>query len=275
VGTLFNVPLIIRKGAKWWSSVGSETTRGTKVFCVTGKIKNSGLVEVPMGTTMREIVYLIGGGIPGGKEFKAAQLGGPSGGFVPKQHLDMPIDYESLQAIGSIMGSGGMVILDEDSCMVDAARFFLQFDRDESCGQCLPCRRGLPLMIHYLKKISDGNGEMKDLDTLEELADCIKKTSLCALGQTAANPTLSTLRFFRDEYEAHIKDRRCPAGLCRPLIRFVIDEKKCVGCGLCNKICPEQAIVGDSKKAHRILSGKCVKCGLCKDVCKFGAITVN
>jgi len=275
VGTLFNVPLIIRKGAKWWNSIGSETTSGTKVFCVTGKIKNSGLVEVPMGTTMREIVFLIGGGIPDEKEFKAAQLGGPSGGFVPNEHLDMPIDYESLQTIGSIMGSGGMVILDEDSCMVDAAKFFLQFDCEESCGQCLPCRRGLPLMIHYLEKISDGKGEMEDLDTLVELADCIKKTSLCALGQTAANPTLSTMRFFRDEYEAHIRDRKCPAGICRPLIRFTIDAKKCVGCGLCKTICPENAIVGDIKKAHSIISGKCVKCGLCKDVCKFDAITVN
>jgi NADH-quinone oxidoreductase subunit F/NADP-reducing hydrogenase subunit HndC len=275
VGTLFNVPLIIRKGAKWWSSVGSETTKGTKVFCLTGKIRNSGLVEVPMGTTMREIVYAIGGGIPNDKEFKAAQLGGPSGGFVPNEHLDMPIDYESLQTIGSIMGSGGMVILDEDSCMVDAAKFFLQFDQDESCGQCLPCRRGLPLMIHYLTKISDGNGKMEDLDTLVELADCIKKTSLCALGQTAANPALSTLRFFRDEYEAHIRDKRCPAGVCRPLIQFSIDEKKCAGCGLCKKICPENAISGEIEKPHRIISGKCVKCGLCKDVCKFDAIIVR
>ena len=275
VGTLFNVPLIIRKGAQWWSSVGSETTNGTKVFCVTGKIKNSGLVEVPMGTTMREIVFEIGGGIPNDKEFKAAQLGGPSGGFVPNEHLDMPIDYESLQTIGSIMGSGGMVILDEDSCMVDAAKFFLKFDQDESCGQCLPCRRGLPLMIHYLEKISDGKGEMDDLDSLVELADCIKKTSLCALGQTAANPTLSTLRFFRDEYEAHIRDKRCPAGVCRPFIRFSIDEKKCVGCGLCKKICPENAIVGEIKKPHRIISAKCVKCGLCKDVCTFDAIIVR
>ena len=275
VGTLFNVPLIIRKGAQWWSSVGSETTNGTKVFCVTGKIKNSGLVEVPMGTTMREIVYAIGGGIPNDKEFKAAQLGGPSGGFVPNEHLDMPIDYESLQTIGSIMGSGGMVILDEDSYMVDAAKFFLKFDQDESCGQCLPCRRGLPLMIHYLEKISDGKGEMDDLDSLVELADCIKKTSLCALGQTAANPTLSTLRFFRDEYEAHIRDKRCPAGVCRPFIRFSIDEKKCVGCGLCKKICPENAIVGEIKKPHRIISAKCVKCGLCKDVCTFDAIIVR
>ncbi len=274
VGTLFNVPLIIRKGAKWWSSVGSETTNGTKVFCLTGKIRNSGLVEVPMGTTMREVVFEIGGGIPAEKEFKAAQLGGPSGGFVPNEHLDMPIDYESLQTIGSIMGSGGMVILDEDSCMVDAAKFFLQFDCEESCGQCLPCRRGLPLMIHYLEKISDGKGEMADLEALVSLADSVKKTSLCALGQTAANPTLSTLRFFRDEYEAHIRDKKCPAGVCRPLIQFSIDDTKCVECGASKKICPENAIVGDSGKAYRIISEKCVKCGLCKDACKFDAIIV-
>jgi NADH:ubiquinone oxidoreductase subunit F (NADH-binding)/Pyruvate/2-oxoacid:ferredoxin oxidoreductase delta subunit/(2Fe-2S) ferredoxin len=274
VGTLFNVPLIIRKGAKWWSSVGSETTKGTKVFCLTGKIRNSGLVEVPMGTTMREIVFDIGGGIPAEKEFKAAQLGGPSGGFVPDEHIGLPIDYESLQSIGSIMGSGGMVVLDQDSCMVDAARFFLQFDQDESCGQCVPCRRGLPLMIHYLEKISDGKGEMADLEALVGLADSLKKTSLCALGQTAANPTLSTLRFFRDEYEAHIRDRKCPAGVCRPLIRFSVDEKQCVGCGACKKVCPENTIEGESGKAHRIIPEKCVKCGLCKDVCKFDAIVV-
>jgi len=274
VGTLFNVPLILRKGAKWWSSVGSETTKGTKVFCLTGKIRNSGLVEVPMGTTMREIVFHIGGGIPAEKEFKAAQLGGPSGGFVPDEHIDLPIDYESLQSIGSIMGSGGMVVLDQDSCMVDAARFFLQFDQDESCGQCVPCRRGLPLMIHYLEKISDGKGDMADLEALVGLAESLKKTSLCALGQTAANPTLSTLRFFRDEYEAHIRDRKCPAGVCRPLIRFSVDEKQCVGCGACKKVCPENTIEGESGKAHRILPEKCVKCGLCKDVCKFDAIVV-
>ena len=275
VGTLLNVPLIVRNGAKWWSSVGSETAKGTKVFCVTGQIQNSGVVEVPMGTSMKDILYLIGGGIPNGKKFKAAQLGGPSGGFVPDEHIDLPIDYESLQNIGSIMGSGGMVIFDQNSCMVDAAKFFLQFDRDESCGQCVPCRRGLPLMIQYLKKISDGKGEMEDLESLVSLGECLKKTSLCALGQTAANPTLSTLRFFRDEYEEHVRHRKCPAGVCRALIQFSIDEKKCVGCGACKKFCPEDAIEGEIGKAYRINSRECVKCGLCEDVCKFDAIVVN
>jgi NADH:ubiquinone oxidoreductase subunit F (NADH-binding) len=275
VGTLSNIPLILRKGAQWWQSVGTDTTRGTKVFCLTGKIRNSGLIEVPMGVTMKEIVFDIGGGIPGDKPFKAAQLGGPSGGFIPAEHLQLPIDYESLQTIGSIMGSGGMVILDEDSCMVDAARFFLQFDRDESCGQCVPCRRGLPLMIEMLERISAGKGEMADLDNLAMVAESLRKTSLCALGQTAANPTLSTLRFFRDEYEAHIRDKKCPAGVCRALIRFSIDQEKCIGCGACQKICPEHAIEGQLKEAHRIDAGKCVKCGLCKDVCKFDAIIVS
>jgi NADH:ubiquinone oxidoreductase subunit F (NADH-binding)/(2Fe-2S) ferredoxin len=275
VGTLSNIPLIIRKGAGWWKSIGTDTTRGTKVFCLTGKIRNSGLIEVPMGVTMKEIVFDIGGGIPNDKKFKAAQLGGPSGGFIPVEHLDLPIDYESLQTIGSIMGSGGMVILDEDSCMVDAAHFFLQFDRDESCGQCVPCRIGLPLMIRTLEKISRGKGEMEDLENLAVVAESLQKTSLCALGQTASNPTLSTLRFFRDEYKAHILDGKCPAGVCRALIRFSIDEEKCVGCAACKKICPEDAILGELKKVHRIDPEKCVKCGLCKDVCKFDAIIVT
>ncbi len=275
VGTLSNIPLIMRKGAAWWKGVGTDTTKGTKVFCLTGKIRNSGLIEVPMGMTMQEIVFDIGGGIPDGKSFKAAQLGGPSGGFIPGGHLDLPLDYESLQTIGSIMGSGGMVILDEDSCMVDAACFFLQFDRDESCGQCVPCRRGLPLMIQTLEKISAGKGEMEDLEKLTDVAESMQKTSLCALGQTAANPTLSTLRFFRNEYEAHIKDGKCPAGVCRALISFSIDDQKCIGCGACKKICPEDAIQGKRKEAHRIDPAKCVKCGLCKDVCKFDAIIIT
>jgi NADH:ubiquinone oxidoreductase subunit F (NADH-binding)/NAD-dependent dihydropyrimidine dehydrogenase PreA subunit len=275
VGTLSNIPLIIRRGAAWWQSVGTETARGTKVFCLTGKIRNSGLIEVPMGINMNEIVFDIGGGIPGDKSFKAAQLGGPSGGFIPAEHLGLPLDYESLQTIGSIMGSGGMVILDEDSCMVDAARFFLQFDRDESCGQCVPCRRGLPLMIEMLDKISEGRGEMADLENLSVVAESLRKTSLCALGQTAANPTLSSLRFFRDEYEAHIRDGKCPAGVCRALVCFSIDMEKCIGCGACKKICTEDAIEGELKETYLIDPVKCVQCGLCKDVCKFDAIIVS
>ncbi len=274
IGTLANIPLIIRKGAEWWSSVGTEGTKGTKVFCLTGKINNTGLVEVPMGTTLGEIVFDIGGGIPNGKKFKAAQLGGPSGGCVPVEHLNLPIDYESLKTIGSMMGSGGMVILDEDSCMVDTARFFLEFDRDESCGKCLPCRKGLPLMIEILTKITEGRGEIEDLDILKNLAEGINKTALCALGQTAANPTLSTIRHFLNEYEAHIIDKKCPALVCRNLISFYILPEKCTGCGICARKCPVSAIQGGKRMVHVIDQNKCIKCGSCLDVCpeRFGAV---
>ena len=274
VGTLSNIPLIIQKGAKWWGSIGTEGTKGTKVFSLTGRINNSGLIEVPMGTTLGEIVFDIGGGIPNGKKFKAAQLGGPSGGCIPAEHLDMPIDYESLKEIGSMMGSGGLVIMDEDSCMVDTARFFLEFDRDESCGKCLPCRKGLPLMIEILTKITEGKGKMEDLDLLKKLAEGIAKTALCALGQTAANPALSTIRYFLDEYKAHILQKKCPALVCRKMISFYISPEKCAGCGICARKCPVSAIQGGKRMVHVIDQDECIKCGSCLDVCpeRFGAV---
>ena len=276
VGTLSNIPLIIRNGASWWSSIGTESSKGTKVFSLTGKINNTGLVEVPMGITLGEVVFDIGGGIPNDKKFKAVQLGGPSGGCIPVEYLNMPIDYESLKEIGSMMGSGGMVILDEDSCMVDTARYFLEFDRDESCGKCLPCRRGLPLMIDTLTKITEGKGKIEDLEALENLATGVAKTALCALGQTAANPTLSTIRHFRDEYEAHIIDKTCPAAVCKTLIQYYIKEEKCPGCQLCIKDCPVGAITFMGKKKPVVLDqSKCIKCGICYDVCKLGAIGIR
>ena len=274
VGTLSNIPLIIQKGAKWWGSIGTEGTKGTKVFSLTGQINNSGLIEVPMGTTLGEIVFDIGGGIPNGKKFKAAQLGGPSGGCIPAKYLNMPIDYESLKEIGAMMGSGGLVILDEDSCMVDTARFFLEFDRDESCGKCLPCRKGLPLMIEILTKITEGKGKMEDLELLKKLAEGIAKTALCALGQTAANPALSTIRHFLDEYKAHIIEKRCPALVCRNMISFYISPEKCTGCGICARKCPVSAIQGGKRMVHVIDQDECIKCGSCLDVCpeRFGAV---
>jgi len=276
VGTLSNIPLIIRNGASWWSSMGTESSKGTKVFSLTGKINNTGLIEVPMGITLGEVVFDIGGGIPNDKKFKAVQLGGPSGGCIPAEYLNMPIDYESLKEIGSMMGSGGMVILDEDSCMVDTARYFLEFDRDESCGKCLPCRRGLPLMIDTLTKITEGKGEIEDLEALENLAKGIEKTALCALGQTAANPTLSTIRHFREEYEAHIREKRCPAAVCKTLIQYYIKEEKCPGCQLCIKDCSVGAITFMGKKKPVVLDqSKCIKCGICYDVCKLGAIGIR
>ena len=273
VETYANIPQIILNGADWFSSMGTEKSKGTKVFALGGKIRNTGLVEVPMGTTLREIVEEIGGGIPNGKHFKAAQTGGPSGGCIPASLIDVPIDYDNLLEIGSMMGSGGLIVMDEDTCMVDLAKFFLEFTVDESCGKCAPCRIGTVRMLEILNKITDGNGEMEDLDKLEELANYIKAGSLCGLGQTAPNPVLSTLRYFRDEYVAHIVDKKCPAGVCKKLLNYTIDADKCKGCTLCARQCPAGAITGKVKEVHVIDTEKCVKCGACVEKCKFGAIS--
>ena len=273
VETYANIPQIILKGADWFASMGTEKSKGTKVFALGGKIRNTGLVEVPMGTTLREIVEEIGGGIPNGKHFKAAQTGGPSGGCIPASLIDVPIDYDNLLEIGSMMGSGGLIVMDEDTCMVDLAKFFLEFTVDESCGKCAPCRIGTVRMLEILNKITDGNGEMEDLDKLEELANYVKSGSLCGLGQTAPNPILSTLRYFRDEYVAHIVDKKCPAGVCKKLLNYTIDPDKCKGCTLCARQCPAGAITGKVKEVHVIDPAKCVKCGACVEKCKFGAIS--
>ncbi len=272
VETLANIPQIILNGPDWFKSMGTEKSKGTKVFALGGKIHNTGLVEVPMGTTLREIVEEIGGGIPGGKKFKAAQTGGPSGGCIPAEHFDIPIDYDNLLAIGSMMGSGGLIVLDEDDCMVDIAKFFLEFTVEESCGKCTPCRVGTKRMLEILDKITKGQATMEDIDKLEELCYYIKNNSLCGLGQTAPNPVLSTLRFFRDEYEAHIKEKRCPAGVCKALLSYVVDRDKCRGCTLCAKTCPVGAISGTVKNPHVIDTTKCIKCGACMEKCHFGAI---
>jgi len=272
VETYANIPQIILKGVDWFTSMGTETSKGTKVFALGGKIQNTGLVEVPMGTTLREVIYDIGGGIPNGKKFKAAQTGGPSGGCITPENLDVPIDFENLMAIGSMMGSGGLIVMDEDSCMVDIARFFLEFTVDESCGKCTPCRVGTKRMLEILDKIIAGNGTLEDIDKLEELANYIKSASLCGLGQTAPNPVLSTLRYFRDEYIAHVVDKKCPAGVCKNLLQYKIIEDKCKGCTLCSRKCPVGAISGTVKNPHVIDPAKCVKCGVCMSTCKFGAI---
>ena len=272
VETLANIAQIINKGADWFASMGTEKSKGTKVFALGGKITNTGLVEIPMGTTLREIIEDIGGGIPDGKKFKAAQTGGPSGGCIPASLIDTPIDYDNLLAIGSMMGSGGLIVMDEDNCMVDIAKFFLEFTVDESCGKCVPCRTGTRRLLEILEKITSGNGEMEDLDKLEELCNYIKSTSLCGLGQTAPNPVVSTLRYFRDEYIAHIVDKKCPAGVCKKLLHYHIDAEKCRGCTACARQCPTNAISGAVRMPHEIDPAKCIKCGACMATCKFGAI---
>ena len=273
VETLANVCQIILNGPEWFASMGTEKSKGTKVFALGGKINNTGLVEIPMGTTLKEIIYDIGGGIPNGKKFKAAQTGGPSGGCIPAEHLDIPIDYDNLIAIGSMMGSGGMIVMDEDNCMVNIAKFFLEFTVDESCGKCPPCRIGTRRMLEILDRITKGKGEDGDIEKLEKLAKNIKASALCGLGQTAPNPVLSTLRYFRDEYEAHIYEKRCPAGVCKALLNYVIDPDKCRGCSLCARNCPAGAISGQVRTPFVIDAKKCIKCGACETNCKFGAIS--
>jgi NADH-quinone oxidoreductase subunit F len=272
VKTWANVPLIINKGAEWYSQIGTAGSKGTMIFSLVGNINNTGLVEVPMGITLREMIYDIGGGIPNGKKFKAVQTGGPSGGCIPEEFLDTPVDFDELTKLGSMMGSGGMIVMDEDTCMVDVARYFIEFLKGESCGKCTPCREGLNRMSEILGRITQGKGEREDLDTLEDLAGVLNAGALCALGQTAANPVMSTLKYFRDEYIAHIDEKKCPAGVCRELIQYSIDPEKCEGCLRCLRACPTGAISGEKREPHTLNQGLCIKCGACYDVCKFGAV---
>ena len=275
VETLANIPVMLNKGADWFASIGTERSKGTKVFALAGKINNVGLIEVPMGTTLREVIYEIGGGIKNGKKFKAVQTGGPSGGCLTEKHLDTPIDFDNLLAAGSMMGSGGMIVMDEDDCMVAVAKFYLEFIVEESCGKCSPCRIGNKRLLEILTRITEGKGTMEDLDNLRNLSQVIKDTALCGLGQTSPNPVLSTLEHFYDEYVAHIRDHKCPAGKCKALLSFRIDPQLCVGCTLCSRNCPVDAIIGERKEAHFIDTTKCIKCGTCKDKCKFNAISAG
>jgi NADH-quinone oxidoreductase subunit F len=275
VETWANVPLIINKGADWYRGIGTETSKGTKIFSLVGKINNTGLVEVPMGSSLREIIFEIGGGIPKGRKFKAIQTGGPSGGCIPEQFLDMPVDFDALTEIGSMMGSGGMIVMDDRNCMVDVAKYFLQFLEEESCGKCTPCREGIRQMRRILEGITRGEGKLSDLDTLQWMGQAIMDGSLCALGGSAPNPVLTTLRYFREEYKAHILEHKCPAGVCKPLIRFTIDADKCTGCHVCARICPTEAARGEKKALHSIDQGDCIKCGACFEACKFDAVKIT
>ncbi len=275
VETYANVPAIVLKGAEWYGRMGTEHSKGTKVFSLVGKIKNTGLVEVPMGVSLRDIVFTVGGGIPKKKAFKAVQTGGPSGGCIPEQFLDLPVDFQRLSEVGSIMGSGGMIVMDQDTCMVDIARYFLDFLQEESCGQCNPCREGIKRMLEILTHICDGHGKEGDIELLQELGNMVAKASLCGLGTSAPNPVLTTIKYFRDEYESHINDKKCPAGVCKPLFHYEIDEEACTGCTLCAKKCPQDAITGEKKKPHKLEQDKCIKCGICYDSCKFDAIVVR